>query len=350
MQVQDFCGFTFNGVHSSELGIIRTSDGNRYNDTMIPSFQKDTVKIPGNDGTLAWDSFYTQKDFQIKIAYDNLSEKNRRKFRQLFSAKQRGWLIFDEEPYKKYEVEIKDPPQLTELCFDEEIHIPPEYMTYEKLYGQYPRPTYGRIYKGEGTINFVCYAGYAQNVWTFVDDIPVDKWRNTSEWIGASGLQWKEIRKNKPEWGQGVEYYTKANQQQPQYWCYNPGDREADWTCTLWKGNKNTPIYIQLQVERNIDGEVKWVDSGKNLVIKSDAMETGTYVFYNSRKHLLEQKSIQTGKTTGLLNKHIESGDFFTIPQEDSRLVFSSSGQKDEYGLKPDMEVFENPVPIFYYY
>lgn len=342
MQVQDFCGFTFNGVHSSELGIIRTSDGKRYNDTMIPSFQKDTVKIPGNDGTLAWDSFYTQKDFQIKIAYDNLSEKNRRKFRQLFSAKQRGWLIFDEEPYKKYEVEIKDPPQLTELCFDEEIHIPPEHMTYEKLYGQYPRPTYGRIYKGEGTINFVCYAGYAQNVWTFVDDIPVDKWRNTSEWIGASGLKWEQINKNQEVPQIHAKYFSPKNDSNPIYYVYNPGDRAADWTCkllTLRSGNR--PFYIKLKVDDKVIG--KMVLDKK---IKED-LNQGTHLKYDSKKHLLEEVHTSTGETLGLLNKYILSGDFFTLPQGESRLIFSDQDWDDDRATET---VFENPKPIFYYY
>jgi hypothetical protein len=28
----DFISFTYNGVHSTELGIVRTSSSNRYND------------------------------------------------------------------------------------------------------------------------------------------------------------------------------------------------------------------------------------------------------------------------------------------------------------------------------
>jgi len=33
----DFISFSFNGVHSSELGITRTSDGSRYNENLLPT-------------------------------------------------------------------------------------------------------------------------------------------------------------------------------------------------------------------------------------------------------------------------------------------------------------------------
>ena len=35
----DFTGFYFNGHHSSTYGIIRTSDGNRYKEDLLPDFE-----------------------------------------------------------------------------------------------------------------------------------------------------------------------------------------------------------------------------------------------------------------------------------------------------------------------
>ncbi|MBQ6628104.1 MAG: hypothetical protein IJH65_04730 [Methanobrevibacter sp.] len=61
----DFIGFTFKGVHSSELGIIRTSDGSRYNSELLPSFNDNTVAVPGGDGTYYFGSYYNQKIFPI---------------------------------------------------------------------------------------------------------------------------------------------------------------------------------------------------------------------------------------------------------------------------------------------
>jgi hypothetical protein len=37
IELQDFIGFTFNGKHSSELGIVRTSDGSRFNENLLPT-------------------------------------------------------------------------------------------------------------------------------------------------------------------------------------------------------------------------------------------------------------------------------------------------------------------------
>jgi hypothetical protein len=32
----DFIGFTFGGIHSSKLGLVRVSDGSRYNEDLLP--------------------------------------------------------------------------------------------------------------------------------------------------------------------------------------------------------------------------------------------------------------------------------------------------------------------------
>ena len=32
----DYIGFTFGDVHSSELGLVRVSDGSRYNEDLLP--------------------------------------------------------------------------------------------------------------------------------------------------------------------------------------------------------------------------------------------------------------------------------------------------------------------------
>jgi hypothetical protein len=39
----DYIGFTFNGVHSSSLGIVRVSDGSRFNENLLPTMQDKTI-------------------------------------------------------------------------------------------------------------------------------------------------------------------------------------------------------------------------------------------------------------------------------------------------------------------
>ena len=93
MDLHDFCGFKWRGEHSSDHGIVRVSDGSRYNDTILPAFQDTTQKMPGSDGTLYWESFYTNKTFPINIAFDHLTEDDYRKLRQWLNGKDRGELV-----------------------------------------------------------------------------------------------------------------------------------------------------------------------------------------------------------------------------------------------------------------
>lgn len=114
----DFCGFQFNGVHSSELGLTRVSDGSRYNENLGGNFSDKTVQVPGGDGMLYWESFYSNRNWNINVAFDDLTEKEFRRLKQVFNAKARGELIFDESPYKAYSVKVQSPPQFKYICFD----------------------------------------------------------------------------------------------------------------------------------------------------------------------------------------------------------------------------------------
>ena len=42
----DYMGFTYNNRHSSDLGIVRTSDGSRFNENLLPTMQDKTVQVP----------------------------------------------------------------------------------------------------------------------------------------------------------------------------------------------------------------------------------------------------------------------------------------------------------------
>jgi hypothetical protein len=46
----DFIAFAFGDFDSKAKGIIRTSDGDRYNANLSPQLQDKTADIPGADG------------------------------------------------------------------------------------------------------------------------------------------------------------------------------------------------------------------------------------------------------------------------------------------------------------
>ena len=92
----DFLGFTFDGVHSSELGIFRVSDGSRYSENLLPTIQDKITQIPGNDGTYYQGSFFTQRQINFSVAFDDLSEAQLRRLKVIFGDKNIHSLIFDE--------------------------------------------------------------------------------------------------------------------------------------------------------------------------------------------------------------------------------------------------------------
>lgn len=289
MGLHDFCGFTWRGEHSSDHGIVRVSDGSRYNDTILPAFQDTTQKMPGSDGTLYWESFYTNKTFSINIAFDHLTEDNYRKLRQWLNGKDRGELIFDEAPYKAYTVKIKDPPQLKTICFMED--------------GK-------RIYKGEGTISFVAYYPFARGVYKFETDIKDIV--NVEEWIAASGLK-----------GATKDNYNSFSKEGS---CnlYNAGDLSTDFKLIVNIENKPTNITLKNN-ENQIIGSLNF-----SLAKQGD----DTYVRFNSATQLIEGLIKPTNGefelTGNLYNKYITEGDWFKIPVGESVINIVETSHSDK--------------------
>ena len=138
----DYMGFTYNGIHSSDLGIVRTSDGSRFNENLLPTMQDKTVQVPGGDGTYFFGSYYTQRQFNVSFAYDSLTEEQIARIKQVFGDKKVHDLVFDETPYKVYSAKVTGTATLKYIPFSE---------------GET-----NRRYKGEGTIQFTCYFPFAR--------------------------------------------------------------------------------------------------------------------------------------------------------------------------------------------
>ena len=194
----DYIGFTFNGIHSSELGIIRTSEGSRFNDNLLPTFKDRTTEIPGGDGSYFFGSNYTQRQFSISIAYDSLTDMQLRRLRQVFGDKGIHDLIFDENPYKVYKVKSTGTPQLKYLAFDADTNNRSYSISNKwELYGQPDPVQRDRIYKGEGTLTFIAYDPYAYSRYRYLDEYNLD---NVPEW-GSMNTSWAgHMNSNYYEW------------------------------------------------------------------------------------------------------------------------------------------------------
>ena len=138
--MSDFIGFTYNGVHSSELGIYRTSNGGRYDDNITATMNDKVAEVPGGDGQYYFGTTFTNRTFTVPFVFDNLTEEKIRLIKETFSGDGVHDLIFDEAPYKVWSAKVTGSATMKHLCFEEN----------EK-----------RIYKGEGNITFTCYYPYA---------------------------------------------------------------------------------------------------------------------------------------------------------------------------------------------
>ena len=168
----DFIGFTFNGVHSSDMGIIRTSDGSRFNENLLPASTDKTVQIPGGDGTYYFGSNYTQRQIPISVATDELTETQFRQLKQWLGDKQIHPLVFDEAPYKTYMVKTSSIPTLKFICFD-------------NITKNNGKMTVDRVYKGEGSLQFITYFPFARCSKKYLSEYSDS---NKEEWATASGL------------------------------------------------------------------------------------------------------------------------------------------------------------------
>ena len=173
----DFLGFSFDGIHSSRLGITRVSDGDRYNESLVPEIEDKIVPVPGENGSYFFGSLYRTKPITVQIAFDSLTESQFRQLRKLLAIKKPCKLIFDERPYKVYTAKISAPPQLNYICFDEEQYFWEDHSELDNNGGYIPKSIdhklytgrTQRIYKGEGTIEFECIYPYAVDQFKVLD-------------------------------------------------------------------------------------------------------------------------------------------------------------------------------------
>ena len=175
-QGMDFLAFSFNGKHSwDDFHIYRTSDGDRYNENLTPTLTDKTAEVPGGDGMYYFGTTHKQRDFNISFAFDSLTDVQLKELKKWLNGKEMGDLWFQEAPYKVWTAKPAGNSSIKYIPFDDEN-------------GQ-------RVYKGEGTVQFVAYWPYAHtpdyvgsgNANGKIFD-SYGSFQNGNEWKIASGL------------------------------------------------------------------------------------------------------------------------------------------------------------------
>ena len=294
----DFIGFSFNEHRSESLGIVRVSDGSRYNEDLVPTTQDKTVQVPGGDGFYYFGSDYTQRQFSINIAFDELTEKQFRELQQVFGTKELGKLVFDERPYKYYVVK-SNKPQLKYICFGKD--------------GE-------RTYKGEGTLTFTAYYPFAKSAFKFLEK-EIEKetgkevyvlrktYSNIEEWAEASGMKAQGILDTIPESPTEGVYSISV---------YNAGDLETDFILKF-NGAPGDAVNIELS-QQNVGNKKAFLNLKKFGLKNTD---TGFQI--NTKTNLIEGFNAE-GLTGTLYNENIIQGDFFKIPPREEGYRISVTG------------------------
>lgn len=287
----DFISFSYNGVHSTDLGIVHVSSSDRYADALLPTIQDKTVQVPGNDGTYFFGSYYTQRSITLNIAFDNVSEDQIRLARRTFGDKKSHPLVFDEEPYKVYYAKVDGTPQYNYVPFN----------NYDE-----DKATRPRIYKGEGTITFICYEPFAHcpNQYKYLSQYTIGT-PNTPSWYKYN---------NKAEWNYSAGLLTTQGTYDSftggSFKTYNPGDVEADFKFTV-------PINSGIVGIKITDGSND-LESYSLLLNTVTAKGNDTQLLFNSRTNLIEGLDAQGARTMNLYNEFIQSGHWFRIPMNET--------------------------------
>lgn len=143
----DFIGFSFNGIFSinNQFKIYRVSDGSRYTNKLGASNTEKTAENTGGDGTYYFGTLNRSKSFQINFVFDDLTDSGLRALKDWLCTDQLTDLWFYEEPYKVYTAKPVGEPNIKFIAFD--------------AVDDQNRPI--RLYKGEGSVEFVAYWPYA---------------------------------------------------------------------------------------------------------------------------------------------------------------------------------------------
>ena len=271
----DYIGFTFNETHSSELGIIRVSEGTRYQEELLPSIEDKVVPVPGGDGVYYFGSFYRNKNFNISIAFDSLTEVQFENLRKVFGDRKIHSLIFDEKPYKVYSVKVFQPPSL-------------QYLTFEDNSG-------ARIHKGEGTLSFVAMSPFARSRFKYSGDYT--EFENLNEWLAASRIQAKGARD------------TFASNR---FLIYNAGDLPTHYTLLLPFTTEGAIGGGTLSIAGRPTDQLTW------STISRQGDDWGVRI--NTKLNLFEGITSSNTLTGNLYNRNKIGGNFFLLPTGNSTL------------------------------
>lgn len=260
-ETNGYLGFTFAGRHSSEFGLLVVSDGSRYHQNSYNQFSDSVVSVPGKNGGYYFGTQLSQRDFEINCVFDNITSHTMHKIQHWLYPNVVGWLIFDEQPYKRYLVKLSSVPTFNFLPFDEFKSIS-DYVFQKE------------ILKGE--VNFSFYSMQEYGVYNPEYEIP-KLFRN--ELVPQQMLDSGLLPKNYMRSGiylphEEIKYAETANQV---FSLYNAGNgvASADFYITIIKDSFTSSLEI-----KNYNDGVTYILTNPLETIQKKYSNTENIIYY----------------------------------------------------------------------
>ena len=260
-ETNGYLGFTFAGRHSSEFGLLVVSDGSRYHQNLSSQFSDTSISVPGKNGNYYFGTQLGNKEFEINCVFDDITSHTLHKIQHWLYPNVIGWLIFDEQPYKRYLVKLSSVPVFNFLPFDEFKSVPNYVFQKEVL---------------KGEVNFSFYSMQEYGIYNPSYELPtLLKNELVTQQILDSGLIPKNYMRNGiylPH--EEVKYAETANQV---FALYNAGNGTAlaDFYITIEKNNFTGPLEI-----KNYNDGVSYILTNPLEIIKKKYPNTDNIIYY----------------------------------------------------------------------
>ena len=111
-----FLGFTFNNIHSSVVGITRTSHGKSNEERLAPVLKDLTIENANNDNSYYFGSLHKKREFIVKFCFEAMTELQLKQISLFWNDNKVHELIFDEYPYKVYLAKITGKSTFKTVC------------------------------------------------------------------------------------------------------------------------------------------------------------------------------------------------------------------------------------------
>lgn len=291
IQKDDYVGFTYAGIHSSQFGIKSVTNGDRYQRYLSPEFQDLTQSTIGRDGTLYFGNNKNKNTFTFNIAFDDMTEEDYRGLRRWLNSGISEFIL-DETPYIKYYAKPGAPVQISFLVFLDD-------------YGE-------RVYKGEFQVGFVCYDSFGYSVHKWLEDYSMTGFGagDTLELdqISSSVKEWAASSRLLPAQTYHDITYDVYNKDENCFYLYNPGDLACDFTLEF-RANQSTLVLSLFEWDEDSGAPSTQASYSQTL---TDIPTDSGKVVIDTYKRLIYIEHIDGSKEP--INDCWTAGNFFQIP------------------------------------